>query len=193
MESNFGYITEDLVTDDFVFDKLSVGKMLSEEDNYFMFEFVIKNGIYRVSKDIIKHINLDELGDAFDYKICNICNRLLPTNNFENNQIGKNNRILKRPTCKECRKNIDGIHMTSKIIKEWSLTKPDKEIFTCPICQKRFIAGVTCKVVLDHDHKTGMPRGWVCNSCNTSLGQFGDNIEILKNVIRYLESYNYLS
>ena len=49
------------------------------------------------------------------------------------------------------------------------------------------IAGVTSKVVLNHDHGTGVPSGWICDSCNTGLGRFKDDPEILRNAIRYLE------
>ena len=190
MKNKFIYITKDIITPSYNIENLSVGTVVSEENNNCLIEFLKMEGLYKVSKDVIEYFDPIETGDAFSHKICNICNRILPTDNFENNQIGKGNRILKRPTCKDCRKTIDGIHMSSKVIKEWSAIKPDMEIFTCPICHKRFIAGVTCKVVLDHDHNTGKPRAWVCNSCNTAIGQFRDNIEILEDVIRYLKSKN---
>lgn len=40
---------------------------------------------------------------------------------------------------------------------------------------------------VDHDHKTGRVRGLLCLSCNQALGKFGDNIEGLQRVIKYLE------
>lgn len=41
---------------------------------------------------------------------------------------------------------------------------------------------------VDHCHKTGFARGILCAQCNTSLGGFRDNIDILKNAILYLNS-----
>ena len=41
---------------------------------------------------------------------------------------------------------------------------------------------------VDHCHKTGAVRGLLCSNCNTSLGKFGDNVETLRNAVRYLES-----
>jgi hypothetical protein len=38
----------------------------------------------------------------------------------------------------------------------------------------------------DHDHKTGKFRGWLCNKCNTALGQVDDNSTILSALINYL-------
>ena len=65
--------------------------------------------------------------------------------------------------------------------------KPNMEIWTCPICKKTTIPGLTSKVVCDHDHITGKPRAWICDSCNTGLGRFKDNIELLESAIQYLK------
>ena len=40
----------------------------------------------------------------------------------------------------------------------------------------------------DHNHKTGKFRGWICFKCNVALGMVGDNVEILKKLINYLEN-----
>ena len=40
---------------------------------------------------------------------------------------------------------------------------------------------------LDHDHKTGKFRGWVCDRCNTGLGKLGDSVEGLRKAVAYLE------
>lgn len=53
--------------------------------------------------------------------------------------------------------------------------------------QKKTIPGLTSKVVLDHDHKTGKGRAWICDSCNTGLGRFKDDIELLESAIQYLK------
>lgn len=40
---------------------------------------------------------------------------------------------------------------------------------------------------LDHDHKTGKFRGWLCYLCNTGLGKLGDDREGLMKAMVYLE------
>lgn len=39
---------------------------------------------------------------------------------------------------------------------------------------------------LDHDHKTGRFRGWICRSCNHGIGMLGDTIEGVQNALDYL-------
>jgi len=51
----------------------------------------------------------------------------------------------------------------------------------CAICnKKRFL-------VLDHDHKTGKVRGYLCRGCNTKLSGF-DNPEFVKRATEYLKN-----
>lgn len=40
---------------------------------------------------------------------------------------------------------------------------------------------------IDHCHNNGHIRGLLCDSCNLGLGKFKDNVESLKNAIKYLE------
>lgn len=43
------------------------------------------------------------------------------------------------------------------------------------------------RVVFDHCHVTGEFRGWLCNGCNTALGQAKDNPDTLRKLAAYLE------
>jgi hypothetical protein len=100
--------------------------------------------------------------------------------------------------CKECRKQQ---------LYEWRKAKPEKykthytraqyktkyglvfntlgEIAaartgTCPICLKS-----KNNLVVDHDHRTGAFRGYLCHSCNTLLGHV-ENQEKMERVNVYL-------
>lgn len=55
----------------------------------------------------------------------------------------------------------------------------------CELCEKHITA--KGKMHLDHNHVTGKFRGWLCNTCNWSLGQLGDSITGLRKAIQYLE------
>lgn len=134
----------------------------------------------------VQAIDPANFGDAFPEKICNVCHRILPTVNFDLNQNGKGDRPVRRPSCTDCRKAIDGVGMTASDRNKWKAVKPHLVDFECPICFKITIPGLNSKVVLNHDHSTGKPTGWICDSCNTGLGRFKDDISILENAIAYL-------
>lgn len=52
----------------------------------------------------------------------------------------------------------------------------------CDICSEKH------KVLdVDHDHKTGSFRGFLCRRCNGALGGFKDSVVTLKSAISYLE------
>lgn len=53
----------------------------------------------------------------------------------------------------------------------------------CAIC------GVKAQA-LDHDHKTDLIRGVLCNSCNWGLGHFKDNPELLYRACKYIFGHN---
>jgi hypothetical protein len=39
---------------------------------------------------------------------------------------------------------------------------------------------------MDHDHKTGRFRGWLCARCNVGIGKFEDSPALLLQAIEYL-------
>lgn len=57
----------------------------------------------------------------------------------------------------------------------------------CEICGKRFTT--IDKPQKDHDHKTGAQRGLLCMHCNTAIGKFNDDPELLLRAIQYLRKY----
>jgi hypothetical protein len=52
----------------------------------------------------------------------------------------------------------------------------------CEICGLRS----SMALCLDHEHLTGMFRGWICSNCNVGLGHFRDNAEALEKAARYI-------
>ena len=141
-----------------------------------------------LTSDDYQIIDVKKTGDEYPKKICNICHKLLDTNLFARNQNNVN-RPVRRPSCQSCRRTLEGKNPTPAE-KQLFLTtkpKPNLESFECPICGKHTIAGVTCNVDLDHDHRTGKIRGWICDSCNTGIGRFKDDIGLIQRAIKYVE------
>ena len=42
-------------------------------------------------------------------------------------------------------------------------------------------------ICLDHNHKTGSFRGWLCDDCNLGIGKLGDDLEGVMRAVRFLE------
>lgn len=80
--------------------------------------------------------------------------------------------------------------MTAKEKREADKQRPPRgSLFTCPICRKRSIVGVTARIVLDHHKGIGRPRSFICDSCNTGLGRFQNGGNLLRNALLYVESH----
>lgn len=54
----------------------------------------------------------------------------------------------------------------------------------CAICDRTFKS--YRNIHIDHCHRTGVIRGFLCARCNVGLGQFDDNAERLVSALRYL-------
>lgn len=53
----------------------------------------------------------------------------------------------------------------------------------CPLC------GDIKRLVWDHNHVTGEFRDYICGGCNSGLGYFKDNPELLRKAALYLEQH----
>ena len=85
--------------------------------------------------------------------------------------------------CRKCRSTYRneinrGIFRDS--ISDDNLKKLKLERSYCEIC------GCKENLVIDHNHKTNVVRGRLCNHCNRGLGHFLDNKSLLKSAIDYL-------
>jgi len=68
-----------------------------------------------------------------------------------------------------------------KMEREAGRPRPDK----CEVCERS--NGRHGGIMFDHCHRTGKFRGWICYSCNTTLGHVNDDPKILRALIAYLE------
>lgn len=170
-----------------VIEEGDVGVIKAEKKNHASIFFIrIWKQVY-MGKNDFEVIDARKTGDGFPKKICNVCHKLKDTKEFAKNQNAKDNRSVRRPSCKDCRLKMEGVKVAREDKIEWQKKKPIDEPFECPVCKKRTIAGITSKVVLEHDHLTGKAGGWICDSCNTGLGRFKDDIELLKSAIKFLK------
>jgi len=125
--------------------------------------------------------------DNINFKLCTNCNQVkeLKYFSFREPKVGKSLRT----ECKKCTRE------KNKTIKQLMLknTRPNNLKYKCPCCNKTEKElkkhgkwNDRSVWVLDHNHLTKEFRGWICNNCNVGLGRFYDDINIIKNVLTYL-------
>lgn len=71
----------------------------------------------------------------------------------------------------------------------------DKQQGCCAICgihSSDYTNKTKLRLHVDHCHTTGMIRGLLCNSCNTSLGGFKDSEDVLNKAIAYINIHTKL-
>lgn len=56
----------------------------------------------------------------------------------------------------------------------------------CAICRTEKPRGRGQRFHVDHDHATGEVRGILCSECNTGLGKFRDDPELVRRALEYL-------
>lgn len=130
------------------------------------------------------------------YKVCSKCKKKYPSTSdyFYKN---KNAKMGLDSWCKICKSNYD--HKRHKIYRYGiSLNKVNKIINEqknrCAICGQLFDViynnnkeKITIRSPrVDHNHKSGIIRGILCNRCNILLGMVKDNIFILIKAAEYL-------
>lgn len=65
--------------------------------------------------------------------------------------------------------------------------------YKCAICELEYsTASNRRNLHVDHNHKTNIVRGLLCNGCNRGLGFFGDNAFKLLNAAKYIICVDYL-
>ena len=124
-------------------------------------------------------------------KICSTCKTEKPVSEFTKRLRNKDGL---RSCCKQCdrksgkkwRTKNPNARYLGKIRQEYGLDEKtylemlEKQDYKCKIC------GIDGKLVVDHCHVNLNVRGLLCNNCNAGLGMFEDNVENLKNAIKYI-------
>lgn len=138
---------------------------------------------------------------------CRVCNTVKPLTDFYKDKSGRSGRGY---YCKVCAntKARDTYHRINKgnprhryqqrnahYKREFGITlqeyedKLAKQNFACAICGVKLPTSGPL-THLDHDHKHGMLRDFLCTNCNRGLGHFQDSVEILKKAADYLNTHN---
>ena len=71
------------------------------------------------------------------------------------------------------------------ISKEEYLAILEKQDYKCDICKNQ----INTSAAVDHCHSTNKVRGILCRNCNTGIGLFNDNTDIMDSAILYLKKW----
>lgn len=80
------------------------------------------------------------------------------------------------------------LHTLYGISYDEYLTMLTKQNNCCGLCERpesSFARGLC----VDHDHATGRVRQLLCVNCNTALGKFQDNPDLLRKAANYIERF----
>lgn len=128
-------------------------------------------------------------------KMCIICKIVKPKSEFTLTKKGQ------LPSyCRECASEtirLRNIMRDFGISKEKYASMLQSQNNCCAICGihesqnviKSKHTSKSKRLAVDHDHKTGMVRSLLCSKCNNGLGYFNDDINVLKNAIKYLNQH----
>ena len=97
--------------------------------------------------------------------------------------------------CKSCcalfAKGIPKIQRRKELLKySYGMTLEEYDRRVVEQCGRCFICFDACELVVDHNHTTGQTRDLLCLRCNTALGMTRERLDVLTNMIQYLESHN---
>jgi hypothetical protein len=116
---------------------------------------------------------------------CTKCNIEKPVSSFykKSSESGK-----LRAMCRECFKKYHRVNIASIISKRYN-SSPEiiSETLSKIACQICGYVPESGRNFIDHDHTTGKIRGLLCFKCNSALGLFKDNKELLLKAIAYLK------
>lgn len=135
-------------------------------------------------------------------KTCSVCNKSTSLSGFYTKTY--KGKTVYCSECKQCNSVRSKKLYTSergfkiKLKRKYNISWEQylemyfKQNKKCFICQKVLqLAGQNASksqtACIDHDHNTNQVRGILCVSCNTGLGNFRDNPDLLSTAIRYLK------
>jgi hypothetical protein len=96
-----------------------------------------------------------------------------------------------RERCLKHRREHPELRRQQDVKRRYGITKEEYELNykekkgICPICKN-----YTTNLHIDHNHETGKIRKMICFNCNKIIGNAKDDVNILAEIIKYLNSYS---
>jgi len=115
-------------------------------------------------------------------------------------ESGEDKKAYQRQWSREDRKRNPRKYKDQSLRKSYGINIEEFELMQrnqgnrCAICRKEETAknpktGDVRDLAVDHCHDTDKVRELLCGQCNTAIGSFKDDIELLKQAVLYLEKH----
>lgn len=139
------------------------------------------------------------------HKPCNKCKINKPLEEFYIHKRGKYGRkglcaVCERKRTADWRASAGAAHKTKARARhledKYNLTLEEYESrvvaqrHRCAICGVDELQVLNKRLYVDHCHSTGKVRGLLCHMCNSGLGYFKDDVELLDLAKLYLQEYS---
>jgi Recombination endonuclease VII len=143
-------------------------------------------------RKLVPHGSYNGFIDVDGSATCTDCKIEKPNDEFTfyKNRVNPQTRLCLyvNKKCSDCRK-LYTIHKkeSTENVKKLKIARPVPTVqnpYKCDCCNKDIFT--TRTIQLDHCHKSGLFRGWLCKECNISMGNLGDDINGIMRVIKYL-------
>jgi hypothetical protein len=143
-----------------------------------------------------------------DFKRCGECERDLPAGEFHVKKNRKGELAHLSAACKPCssertkrwqRENRDraqSLYIRGNLKKRGLTLEQYEEMLAfqgnvCGICKREAAERTPYKrLAVDHCHETLVVRGLLCTPCNSAIGLLMEDVEVLREAIAYLESWD---
>lgn len=118
-------------------------------------------------------------------KKCSSCNNVFPISEYPTRGRNRDGSKRQYDWCKKCHSR----YQRRLVLKTlFNMTPQDYEAIltlqggVCALCKR---PPKTVRLAVDHDHKTGLIRGLLCQWCNRAIGQFRDDIARVNALVKY--------
>lgn len=129
----------------------------------------------------IEPLRMIDYNSNMDTKLCRDCGQVKLITDFVKRSTSKDGLHYYCRVCSGIRVRSAMLGMPADLLRE----AEDKFTGTCDIC-KLPIEGRNRH--MDHDHKKMSFRGWLCRNCNIGIGQFKEDVQLVKRAVQYLEA-----
>lgn len=158
-------------------------KEMKPLSDYYFSQYT-KNGFVKTCKVCVR-ARAEAKGNTIivKEKVCSSCGEMKPASDYNKTKIAADGMHSR---CKVCARweDINRLYGVSRQEYEKMFFEQDGK---CAICKKPSLR----KLHVDHCHATGKARALLCFTCNSGIGMFGDDENLILRAAEYIRSFKF--